>query len=225
MPKMLYALRHAETLFNRQNKTQGWCDSPLTKRGIEQARIAGQEIAKRGLTFDHAHCSTAERCSDTLEIATAEAFGAPMPYERHKDLREFNFGPFEAKDNFLEPGFPRGDFYVSYGGENDEMVQERMMRALTEIMERPDHQNVLMVGSGGSLRVFYVANQERAEARPTFFCNCMAYRYEYENGLFTCKEFIVPDLSPLEEPGLPTQMRALGTDASNPWANYYRSYH
>ena len=219
--KSLYLLRHAETLFNRQNKTQGWCDSPLTERGIQQARLAGKEIAKRGITFDHAHCSTSERCSDTLEIATAEAFGEAMPYERHKGLREFNFGPFEGKDNCLEPGFPRGDFYVAYGGENDEMVTERMVRTLTEIMERPDHQSVLAVGSGGALRTFYVANQERAKARPTHFCNCMAYRYEFEDGLFTCVEFILPDLSSLEIPGLPPQMRKLGKDVSNPWEAYY----
>ena len=110
---------------------------------------------------------------------------------------------------------------MAYGGENDEMVTERMVRTLTEIMERPDHQSVLAVGSGGALRTFYVANQERAKARPTHFCNCMAYRYEFENGLFTCVEFILPDLSSLEIPGLPPQMRKLGKDVSNPWATYY----
>lgn len=220
MPKTLYLLRHAETLFNVQNKTQGWCDSPLTERGMKQAAIAGQEIASRGLIFDHAHCSTSERCSDTLEIATETAFGAPMPYERHKDLREFNFGPFEGKDNFLEPGFPRGDFYVAYGGENDEMVQERMTRVLSEILDRPDHQSVLVVSSGGACRTFYVAHQETAEDRPRYFCNCMAYRYEYEDGVFTCKECIVPDLSPLEAPGLPPQMRKLNADLLHPWDHY-----
>lgn len=220
MPKTLYVLRHAETLFNVQHKTQGWCDSPLTERGIQQARIAGQEMAARGLTFDHAHCSTAERCSDTLEIATAETFGAPMPYERHKDLREFNFGPFEGKDQCLEPGFPRGDFYVAYGGENDEMVTERMTRALTAIMERPDHHSVLVVSSGGASRAFFVSNLPTAEARPVYFCNCMSYLYEYDNGVFICKECIVPDLSSLEAPGLPPQLRKLNRDLTRPWDHY-----
>ena len=220
MPKTLYLLRHAETLFNRQGKTQGWCDSQLTDRGIEQARIAGQEIAARGLSFDHAYCSTSERCSDTLEIATAEAFGSPLPYTRLKDLREFGFGAFEGKDNFLEPGFPRGDFYLPYGGESETMVERRMVRALKAIMEPDDHQSVLVVSSGGAMRIFFVANQETARERPTLFCNCMAYRYEYEDGIFTCAEVIIPDLSGLEAPGLPPQMRKLNSDLMKPWDHY-----
>lgn len=220
MPQTLYLLRHAETLFNRQGKTQGWCDSPLTERGIEQARIAGREIARRGFAFDHAYCSTSERCSDTLEIATAEAFGTAMPYERMKGLREFGFGAFEGKDNFLEPGFPRGDFYLRFGGENDQMVSERMTRTLTDIMERPDHKCVLVVTSGGAARVFYVAHQETATDKPRFFCNCMAYRYEYEDGVFSCREAIIPDLSSLEQPGLPPQLRKLTGDLSRPWTHY-----
>ncbi len=30
MSASVYILRHGETLFNVQRKTQGWCDSPLT---------------------------------------------------------------------------------------------------------------------------------------------------------------------------------------------------
>ena len=220
MTKTLYLLRHAETLFNRQGKTQGWCDSQLTERGIEQARIAGREVAARGITFDHAYCSTSERCSDTIEIATAEAFGRVLPYTRLKDLREFGFGTFEGKDNFLEPGFPRGDFYLPYGGENETMVETRMVRALTAIMEKDDHQSVLAVSSGGAMRIFFVANQETTRERPRYFCNCMAYRYEYADGVFSCVEIIIPDLSGLESPGLPAQMRKLNADLMKPWDHY-----
>ena len=118
MTRRLYLMRHAETLFNLQGKTQGWCDSPLTPRGIEQARLTGLEFARRGLTFDHAYSSTSERCNDTLELATEAAFGEPMPYERRKGLKEINFGAFEGKDQFLELHDANfGEFYVPFGGE------------------------------------------------------------------------------------------------------------
>ena len=39
MVKHLYLMRHGETLFNKQKKIQGWCDSPLTDFGIEQADL------------------------------------------------------------------------------------------------------------------------------------------------------------------------------------------
>ena len=64
MVKKLYLMRHGQTLFNLQNKIQGWCDSPLTELGQYQAKVAGQYFKDHQITFDHAYCSTSERCSD-----------------------------------------------------------------------------------------------------------------------------------------------------------------
>ena len=44
MKKTLYLMRHGQTLFNLQHKIQGWCDSPLTKLGIKQAKVAGNGL-------------------------------------------------------------------------------------------------------------------------------------------------------------------------------------
>lgn len=71
----LYLMRHGETLFNVEKRIQGWCDSPLTERGREQARAAGRYLRDRGVTFDHLYCSTSERASDTLELVM-EGMGA-----------------------------------------------------------------------------------------------------------------------------------------------------
>lgn len=57
----LYMMRHGQTLFNVLKRKQGWCDSPLTELGIEQAKRAGEELRERGITFDHAYSSTSER--------------------------------------------------------------------------------------------------------------------------------------------------------------------
>lgn len=38
--KILYLMRHGQTLFNLQHKIQGWCDAPLTPLGIKQAQMA-----------------------------------------------------------------------------------------------------------------------------------------------------------------------------------------
>ena len=50
--KTLYLMRHGETLFNVQHKIQGWCDSPLTEKGIKQAQKARGYFSKKGITFD-----------------------------------------------------------------------------------------------------------------------------------------------------------------------------
>ena len=37
--KQVYLIRHGQTLFNKQKKIQGFCDSPLTDLGIKQAEM------------------------------------------------------------------------------------------------------------------------------------------------------------------------------------------
>ena len=59
MKKDLYLMRHGQTLFNLRRKIQGWCDSPLTDFGIEQAKAAGEYFKE--IELDHLYCSTAER--------------------------------------------------------------------------------------------------------------------------------------------------------------------
>lgn len=51
--KHLYLMRHGQTLFNAQNKIQGWCDSPLTSKGIEQAKAAKKILDERILTVGY----------------------------------------------------------------------------------------------------------------------------------------------------------------------------
>ena len=66
--KELYLMRHAQTLFNVQRRTQGWSDSPLTQKGIEDALKAGERLRAKQLCFDAFYSSTQERASDTLEL-------------------------------------------------------------------------------------------------------------------------------------------------------------
>ena len=210
MHKTLYLMRHAETLFNLQGKTQGWCDSPLTPRGIEQARLTGQEFARRKIGFDHAFCSTAECCSDTLELVTEAAFGAPLAYERRKGLREISFGAYEAKDQFLEVHDDEFDrFYAQFGGETQAQAVDRLEADLVQIMERPDTHSVLVCSHGGIAISFYMRWKDHALVPPTVFSNCMTYVYRYEDGIFSCQEMFVADLSSLEQPGMPVQVKRI----------------
>lgn len=206
MKKLLYAMRHCETLFNVQHKSQGWCDSPITPRGIEQCKRAGEELARRGVVFDHFYTSTSERCCDTMELVCQAAFGKVKPYVRKKGLRECGFGIFEAKDDFCEPGFGPGGMEIrgmvmqAGGGETSAQVYERIGSCMQEIMADPDTQNVLVVGSGGSLGHFYMLTSD--EERPRANSNCMTYVYEWEDGVFTCVDIYQQDFSGLDFGGM-----------------------
>ena len=193
-PKTIWLVRHAETLFNAQNKVQGWCDSPLTERGVGQAHACGRMLAALGIQPDHAFCSTSFRASTTLEILLQELGRKDMPYLRLKGLREAGFGAFEGKDQCLQPGIdPETDaYYVPYGGESRPQVAARMYRTMQTIADRTDIREALVVGSRGSATSFFYHPEIVREAELKSGANCIVYRYEYANGTFTCKEIIVP---------------------------------
>src|SRR5689334_15369917 len=44
---MIYLVRHGETTWNREGRQQGHLDSPLTPKGMQQARVAGQVLRHR----------------------------------------------------------------------------------------------------------------------------------------------------------------------------------
>lgn len=88
----IFLVRHGQTLFNVQHKTQGHCDSPLTKEGIQMAINLGDYFEKNGISFDHGYCSTSERTEDTLNYICKNS----VEYTRYKSLKEVNFGPMEG---------------------------------------------------------------------------------------------------------------------------------
>lgn len=119
----IYLVRHGQTLFNKQHKIQGVCDSPLTEVGIKQAKIAREHLDKIGIVFDLAYSSTSERACDTLEILT------DISYKRMKTLKEWNFGIYEGEGEYMNPPLPYGDFFVQFGGESQDEVKNRINNA------------------------------------------------------------------------------------------------
>jgi broad specificity phosphatase PhoE len=60
----LYFVRHGETHFNVEKRLQGFCDSPLTDNGIEQAKSVG--IGLSDIEFKAVYASESQRVVDTL---------------------------------------------------------------------------------------------------------------------------------------------------------------
>jgi broad specificity phosphatase PhoE len=46
MQQIVYLIRHGETVWNREGRFQGRLDSPLTARGLDQARRMGEALAR-----------------------------------------------------------------------------------------------------------------------------------------------------------------------------------
>ncbi len=185
--KTLYLMRHGQTLFNVQQRIQGWCDSPLTELGIQQAKKAGQYFKEHQIHFDHAYSSTSERCCDTLELVT------DMPYTRLKGLKENFYGELEAESERLNAHLTPQDcetFYLQFGGESSETVKERMVKTLTEIMQQDDHQSVLAVSHSGACFNFLRAFQDPMEELKKGFGNCCIFVYKFDNNKFYLEKVI-----------------------------------
>lgn len=184
--KTLYLVRHGQTLFNEQKRIQGWCDAPLTDLGIRQAQAVGNYFEQAGIVFDHAYCSTAERASDTLEQITSQ------PYVRLKGLKEMNYGSLEGHPEYLAENDPKKceTYYLQFHGESSLTVRERMIKTLKEIMEKEDHESVLVVSHGGAIFNFL----KRIDADLSYLnggsTNGAIFVLDYENGTFFLKEII-----------------------------------
>ncbi|MGG7212747.1 histidine phosphatase family protein [Clostridium nigeriense] len=192
MKKILYLMRHGQTLFNARRKIQGWCDAPLTKVGIRQAIIAGEYFKSNNITFDHAYSSTSERACDTLEYVTN------MSYTRVKGLKEWNFGTFEGESEDLNPPLPYRDFFVQYGGESEIELRNRIAKTLHSIMKNDDHNTVLAVSHGAACRQFmrYWAHTSDIDQKERLG-NCCILKFEFENDDFKLIEIINHDFSEL----------------------------
>lgn len=183
MIKTCYLMRHGQTIFNKKKRIQGAVDSPLTELGIAQAKNTKKNyFDKNGIAFDHAYCSTQERASDTLELIT------DLPYTRLKGLKEMDFGILDGEPEYLNPPVSEYDYYFkNLGGESRPEVRKRMNETITQIMNKPDHDSVLIVSHGAALAAFHYVWKEHSDlVKKSRFYNCCVLKFEYDTdtGIF-----------------------------------------
>lgn len=174
----LYLVRHGQTEFNRYNRLQGWCDSPLTEQGIADARRAGERLS--AVPFAAAYCSDTTRARVTLRtILDLNTASDPRPPIIDSPFfREQHYGYFEGQDMNLAwwaAGAPHGaptyaqivekygaaatkDFLKEadpfHAAESDDEYWERIARGYALIGETPtlrDGDDVLQISHGNTL--------------------------------------------------------------------------
>ena len=91
-------IRHAQSLWNRQNRFTGWADPPLTESGIAEARNAGQRLRRAGFRFDRAYSSRLERAWHTLDLVLEAAEQADLTRDRDWRLNERHYGALQGRD-------------------------------------------------------------------------------------------------------------------------------
>jgi|SRR5699024_5343581 len=183
-------MRHGQTLFNQLKRIQGFCDSPLTELGKDQAKLARNYFIINGIDFSAVFSSTQERACDTVELVCPDT-----SYERIKGLKEWNFGLYEGAPEYLDPPHKPGeesygDYFLDYQGESVNQVAQRMTETLTKIMDE-NEDKVLAVSHGGALYAFYLKWRQEKDVQPTF-SNCCILVYDFNDGQFFLRESIDP---------------------------------
>jgi len=130
----LVLLRHGESQWNLENRFTGWVDVPLSPRGVEEAKNAGDKL--KGFTFDRAFTSVLSRANETLRFVLEAIGQTAIPIEKDKALNERMYGELQGL-NKAETATKYGDAQVkiwrrSYdvrppGGESLKDTAERVL--------------------------------------------------------------------------------------------------
>jgi 2,3-bisphosphoglycerate-dependent phosphoglycerate mutase len=157
----LVLLRHGESQWNLENRFTGWVDVPLSPKGIEEAKSAGEKL--REVKFHRAFTSVLMRANETLRIVLEAIGQTGIPIEKDKALNERMYGELQGL-NKAETAQKYGDAQVkiwrrSYdvrppGGESLKDTAERAL-PYYEKMIKPHllkGETIIITAHGNSLR-------------------------------------------------------------------------
>ena len=92
----LVLVRHGESQWNLENRFTGWVDVPLSPKGVEEAKRAGEKIKKEGVHFDKAYTSALQRAQVTLSLILEVLGQTSLPVSMDQALNERHYGDRQA---------------------------------------------------------------------------------------------------------------------------------
>ena len=152
----LILVRHGETEWNLAGRIQGYSDSRLTALGAEQGRRAAERLA--GLDIVAVYASDLGRARETGEVIAAPH---GLAVQTVQELRERCYGAFEGKTaeeiraadpHAFETWLVDRQGLAPPGGETQQELSERVMRALGEIAGAHPGETVAVAAHGGPIK-------------------------------------------------------------------------
>lgn len=146
-----YFTRHGETKWNKENRLQGWKDSELTEKGVQNACMLGARLNKT--KFNVIYTSPSERAYKTALYVKSER---DIPIIVESDLKEIFFGEWEGKtQEEIEHEFKNEYFnfwnapklynHEPHNGESLAEFKKRVERVIRGIIEENSNGNILIV--------------------------------------------------------------------------------
>jgi len=151
--EQLILVRHGETVHNVAGIAQGWNDSALSERGVEQVRKLAARVARMQPTAIFS--SPLGRALSTAQLV---ADATSLPITTLDDLREMNYGGWEGR-SFLDVRREDEAIYRRWiddpdcpcpDGESHNDVRTRMARAFAAVR---DTTRPVVVAHGTAIRI------------------------------------------------------------------------
>ncbi len=150
---LLYIIRHGETEWNVQRRTQGSSDIPLNENGRELARITAQGL--KDVKFDLVITSPLSRAVETARLIVGER---DVPFVMEPRIQEIGWGEWEGyyMEDFVNNDFMevfqrmRQDpyhFQGAPGGESTMQVCERTKAFYEDLIHNPQYQDLTILVS------------------------------------------------------------------------------
>ncbi len=106
MPNVIL-IRHGESQWNLENRFTGWVDVPLSPKGEQEAKAAGEKL--KSYKFDKAFTSKLQRANNTLKFILQASGQQHIPIEFDEALNERHYGALQ--------GLNKAETAVKYGDE------------------------------------------------------------------------------------------------------------
>ena len=151
--------RHGETEWNLAGRVQGRLDSPLTGKGVNQARALAAKLRAENINLIYS--SDAPRALATA-TEIQQALGINAPIRPVPDLREFSFGEWEGQVwSDLREQFPevfavwdtKPHAVTIPGGESMQLVVDRVWRFFQHMLPNHPEQTLCIVTHGLTLKL------------------------------------------------------------------------
>lgn len=180
--KLLYFLRHGESVYNKMGILQGQLDSPLSKEGKEEA-IKVAPVFKK-FELKHVAHSPLERAIQTAQIINEQL---NLPTSEWENIKEMDFGGWQSELKYEYWDDFRNDFYVKGasppGGESKEQLVKRSEHTVKDICNKVDESPILIVCHGMVMRMLlgeWFTNKTMKEYRQLSMPNLALYKVEVE---------------------------------------------
>lgn len=138
-------VRHGITKWNKERRTQGGIDIPLSEEGIEMARKLASRLANE--QWDIIYTSPLQRAQQTAKIIASKQINLEIVVDER--VREIGEGEIEGTTE-IERLKKWGKHWteVVLNIEEDESVVNRILAFIEEVKEKTFHQSILIVSHG-----------------------------------------------------------------------------